>query len=320
MVGDEADRADDDRAGAGRREAADHVEHVRPEPRVRRAAGALPRHLPGHARVPLPLVGQPGPVDDELGRTGELLGIRVAGRDDPLGQRVGGEDDRPVTAGRRQRREGGEHPVGQQVGETGGVEPLADRDERDVGSEPADLRRRPVEVLPGTEARTVGGEDEPDDAVDPPADEAGCGLLDRRIRVLRAVADVEPTRPVLVQPGGDPRHLGGRAGGQRRRPADGVVAPAQIGQLLGRRRPAAADPRVERLDLLRRRRRAVGHDEHTHLLLVDPFLSARRRYRHRAPPVTRPARRRRPGPRRGRGRRRPRGCRGPSPAARRDRG
>ena len=56
--------------------------------------------------------------------------------------------------------------------------------------------------------------------------------------------------------------LGLGALGQRRHAADGVVAAGQVGQLLGRRRPAPADVGVVRLDVVGRRRRAVGHHHH----------------------------------------------------------
>src|SRR5689334_23099252 len=75
----------------------------------------------------------------------------------------------------------------------------------------------------------------------------------------------------MLEADGD-RHVSGESGAQagrlrlgdlaqRRAAADGVVALAQLSEELGRGRTPAADVRVVRLEVGRRRGRAVGHGD-----------------------------------------------------------
>ena len=84
VVGDEADRADDDVADAGRRELVQVLEDVRAEPRLAGRRLALEGERPlVDARA----------LGDEARRLEQLVAVRVALVEDPRRQRVRGEDD-----------------------------------------------------------------------------------------------------------------------------------------------------------------------------------------------------------------------------------
>ncbi len=88
-----------------------------------------------------------------------------------------------------------------------------------------------------------------DDFVDTRTGQRGRRLFDQGFGVLGAVGhDVVAGRTPL-ELGAHGIDLGLGALGERREPADGGVAPLQIGQLLGRGRTAAADPGVEGGDI-----------------------------------------------------------------------
>ncbi len=113
VVGDEADRAD-----APRR-----------RPRARRARRSpTSRSGPSHGSGVRPALchatrqgtarpSRPAAAATADGRGGHLVGVGVALGDHPLGEGVGGEEDRRVPCAARQGREGVAQPPGQEVGE-----------------------------------------------------------------------------------------------------------------------------------------------------------------------------------------------------------
>ncbi len=108
VVGHEPDRADEDAVDALPVQRLEMVEDVRPEPRLARRRLALEGEAP---------LRQARRLGDEPRRLEQLVAIRVAGLEDPRGQRVRGEDDVRV---------GAADPVGEQLDEAGLVVPALD--------------------------------------------------------------------------------------------------------------------------------------------------------------------------------------------------
>ena len=86
MVGDETDRRDEDAGLAAPRQLVEVREDVRPEPRLAGGALALEGERPA-------IVREPGAPRDEPRGLEQLVAVRVALGEDPLGERVRGEDD-----------------------------------------------------------------------------------------------------------------------------------------------------------------------------------------------------------------------------------
>src|ERR687895_2015011 len=84
VVGDEPDRTDEHALDAARVQRVELLHDVRPEPRLPGRARALERERPAL---------EPRPLGHELRRLQQLLLVGIAEREDPLGQRVGREDD-----------------------------------------------------------------------------------------------------------------------------------------------------------------------------------------------------------------------------------
>jgi len=100
VVGHESDGADHHAMGLIRAtQLTHHLAHVGAEPWFGCAARALPGHQPA---------GEAGGLGHQASRCLQLLGVGVAHGTDPLGQRMGGEDDRVPRAvgGRRECRQG----------------------------------------------------------------------------------------------------------------------------------------------------------------------------------------------------------------------
>src|SRR5690606_6098130 len=97
--------------------------------------------------------------------------------------------------------------------------------------------------------------------------------------VLVAQLDLPRPRFSRLERSRDGRDLGPGALGEGRYTADGLVAGCEVGQLLGRRWPPAADVGVVALDLVERRRGAVGHDDQAgrHCGAPHPWTSSTRR-------------------------------------------
>ena len=236
MVGDEADRADQDVLDAAAVEILEVVEDVGPEPGLARRRLGLVREGPLAERCSL-----------RDGRRGfeELILVRVALVEDPCGQGVRGEHD--VSLGAADSR-------CEELDEPFVVVPALDEDELGApGEHLLELRA----VAGDREPRVVRREDQPDDS----AGACGQGLLG-------SVGD--PRRPVF-HPGedGEPKLLlEGRASlfGDRveRRAALDVQPPVALDEVveeLGPDRLAAADVRVVGGHVREPLRAPVGHQD-----------------------------------------------------------
>ena len=94
VVGDETARADQDAVDVGRcAERVDDAEQVGLQPRIGGTPGGLPGDRPA-------VVGEPDAVGDERRSGGDLRRVWIGGVEDSAGERVGGEHDRRVRAGR----------------------------------------------------------------------------------------------------------------------------------------------------------------------------------------------------------------------------
>ena len=245
-------RHDHDAVGpTGGGQIVDHLEDVGSAPGLGGASGALPRHAPARPAA------QTGGAGDRRGRREQLVGIRIADQH-PLGERVRREHDLGPLRHLRQRRPKRCALMGDELGK---VVPVVDAVEGHVA-----LGRRcrtAGVVLADREAREVRREHDPDDRRRSGVDECGHAVLDERGRVLLAEPHEEATGPPGLERRGDCRPLGLGPGGQRRDAADRLVPGDQVGELMRLGRTPSADVGVVRLDLRHRRRRAVGHDEHT---------------------------------------------------------
>ena len=108
VVGDEPDRADEDALDSPRLQRVEMVEDVRAEPRLAGLRLALEAEAP---------VGEAGALRHEAAGLQELVLVRVALGEDPLGEAVRGEDDVRV---------GAAHAVREQLDEAGLVVPALD--------------------------------------------------------------------------------------------------------------------------------------------------------------------------------------------------
>ena len=98
------------------------------------------------------------------------------------------------------------------------------------------------------------GEDEADDLGDAGVCQGVDGVLDARFGVAEPKVNDDVTGRFVLQFAGDHRPLGLCALDERADPADRFVAPGEVGELLGTRRPAAADVGVVGGDVLLARR------------------------------------------------------------------
>ena len=106
----------------------------------------------------------------------------------------------------------------------------------------------------------MGREGETDDFGDAGAGQLVDGLLDARFGVAESEADGEAARRLIRELVGEHRALRLGALDERAEPADRVVAPGEVGELLGARRPAAPDVGVVGSDVLMLARRSIGHE------------------------------------------------------------
>ena len=112
MVGSEAGGADDHGPDVLGGEGPQALEDVRPEPRLRRPAGALPADSQR---------SRPEAAATELGGAPELVVVRVAVGDDPDGQAVRRHEEEQLavvpcgSAHRPERLDRSAHPLGEQL-------------------------------------------------------------------------------------------------------------------------------------------------------------------------------------------------------------
>jgi hypothetical protein len=182
VIGDEADGRDDDAVdGVVVTELIEHLEHVGSEPRLGSATGALPGDLPTVA------FDEPEPVGDGLGGRAQLVGVVIAGGDDPLRERVGGEQH-PCPG--RHRRQPASEVVDEELDERRLGRPRLDAADGHV------VRRGcltgPPQVLTDRVGREVRGEHESDDMVEPAARQIVDRRLDHRFGVLEAEHHLVP--------------------------------------------------------------------------------------------------------------------------------
>src|SRR6476661_10236318 len=98
MIGDEADRADEDRARALRHQLTRLLQDVRPQPRLRRAPRALEGEVPA-------ALGQPQLIRHTARRRQQLALVGIVPLTNALWQTVRGEEDKDTRARvRRERR------------------------------------------------------------------------------------------------------------------------------------------------------------------------------------------------------------------------
>jgi len=142
--------------------------HVGSDPRLRRAAGALPGHRP---------VGEARRLGHQAGGLLDLLGVGVAGLADPLGERMRAEEDMDPPGVGVERRG---HPRRLERDETGVVVPVVHGDERN-GTERGGGA---LEVLLRTQGGAVRGEHDADDTRRRRRGQLGRARLDRRFGVL----------------------------------------------------------------------------------------------------------------------------------------
>src|ERR1019366_8006910 len=181
-------------------------------------------------------------------------------RQDLLGQRVGREDHLGgITSLIGDLCERVVHPLGDDLEKTWELPPRADWYEFYFLAQRLSGSRH---VLVGRHRRRMGCERETDDDVEAVGAERFSGRLEQGRFVLRTETYVEASGSMTFEGRGDPRHLIGTALRERRRATYGVVAALKVSELLGRRRATVSDSGVVHLDVIWRRRRAVGHDEH----------------------------------------------------------
>ena len=213
MVRDEADRRDEDFAHAHLVQAVELFEHIRPEPGLAGRARALEGERPAL---------QTRPFRDETRGLEQLLAVGIALVEDPLGQRVRGEDHPRV---------GGAHAVGENVQEPGMVVPALDeRDFRAAGDGSVEA----LSVLADREPRVMRREHQSDDPRRSTRQRRLDCLGDPRLPVLHPDEDRNAELPLQSRP----LSLGEIV--QRRAPADPSVALGQVLDRLVRDRAAAA--------------------------------------------------------------------------------
>ncbi len=265
----------------------DHREDVGADPRF----GCPPGRLPGDR--PVGRFVQAQPVGHRHGGRTELIGIRVAGVDDALRQRVGGEQDVDRPPGRRQHR-------GASFGEIVGEEP----DEGRLGGPTLDADHRhglagagraPGEVLADRVRGEMWCQHQADDGLGTLLDGGRRGDLDLGVGVLHAERHHEAPGIELVERTLQRVTLSLGDLGERRHAADRHVSGGEVGERLRGGRSAAPDVGVVRLDLARIARRSVRHEDdrdrraHARDLTIDSRCS---RARNRRRPAARPDRHR----------------------------
>ena len=262
MVRDEADRADHHGGGPFGGHPVHLGQEVGADPRVGGAPGALPGRAPGHGRIGV----EAEPGGDVGPGPGHLVGVGVARRPPTRWGRLwavkntavrvraaGSSPSRTarVRSARRSARPGARYHEGTTVRSSGGIGAAG-------GRGPA---RR--EVLARTHRRPVRGQHDARRPGRPPA-AARSAIPSSMVGWTYLVPSRTVNRPGRgrLEGGGQTVDLGPGARGQGRRATDRRVAAGQLGQQLGRGRPAPSDAGVEGLDLLGRVRRPVGHDQH----------------------------------------------------------
>ena len=250
VVGRETLRDHHDPLGpAGRGEVVDHFQEVRPSPRFGRAAGALPRDSPPRPTAQVCCFG------DRARRSEELVSVGVV-EQRALGKGVSGEDHLGPRGHRVERRPQRRRLVRHESVEVVPLVDVAVLDAALVGGFCC-----PLVVLADRRGGVVGGEHQPDDAVDPLVGEFGDGVLDERPGVLLAEHDVERPVAECVEGRGDSAALRLSPLRHRGEPSDRRVPIRQIGELVGGRRTASTDVGVVGLDVADHGGRAVGHDD-----------------------------------------------------------
>ncbi len=216
------------------------VEDVRPEPRLARRRLTLEREAP---------VLKARRLGNEPGGLQELILVGIPPVEDPRGQRVRGEDDMGL---------GAADAVCEQLDETRLLVPALDEAQLPATAE------RPLELLAiagDRERGVVRSEHEPDDLLGSGLESRICGVRDSRRPVLHSGED---RKPELVLEGGA-RLLGDRV--ERRGVLDSQppIALDEIGEILGRDWPAAADVGVVGGYVRQPLRRAVRHQHDSRL-------------------------------------------------------
>ena len=236
MIGDEADRADEDALDALLPQGLEVVEDVGPEPRLAGRRLALEGEAPR---------GQARRLGDEARRLEQLVAVGVAGVEDPRRQRVRREDD---------VRAGAAHAVGEQLDEARLVVPALDEAQLRAAVE------RTLELLAVARDRERG--------VVRREHEAAICSAPEETRRLGSIRDAR--RPVLhPREDGQPelglersaRLLGDRVERRRVLDAEPPVALDEVGEVLGRDRAAASDVGVVGGDVRQPLGRAVGHED-----------------------------------------------------------
>ena len=188
------------------------AQHVGPDPRLGCPAGRLPGQPPRRPRR------QPGGASDGFGRGSQLVGVGVAGGEDPLGQAVGGEQD---LRSAWQAGEASTDTGSLELDEGGEQAPALDAQDLDAAR-----RTRgdgALEVLADAEGREVRGEHQPHRPGEALGRHAGDRRLDRGLGVLHAEHHLVGRRSSGVERRLQAGALGFGPLGERREAADGVV-------------------------------------------------------------------------------------------------